>query len=282
MLYAIISQDVPDSAPLRKRARPEHLARLETLRDEGRLIIAGPHPAIDAPYKIAHARARSLGSDSPLRQGAYRCLAATANNFARESLLDELASAAATDPLDFRMAHLQDARMRTVLNAAAEKFDWNSRRKRVTPELGVGLACGTEKGSVVAACVEVAIDRAKGKVVVNEVCESFEGGAIQNPENLVSQVQGCIMMGIGPALFEAVRFADGKVLTNSFAQYRVPRLKDMPKIDVQLVDNREIPSTGAGETPLIAVAPAIANAIFAATDQRIRSMPIKLPGDIPG
>ena len=83
------------------------------------------------------------------------------------------------------------------------------------------------------------------------------------------------MMGIGPALFEAVRFADGKILTNSFAEYRVPRFKDMPKIDVQLVDNRDIPSTGAGETPLIAVAPAISNAIFAATGLRIRSMPIK-------
>jgi isoquinoline 1-oxidoreductase len=233
--------------------------------------------AIDPPYLIPHVRTLSVASDPPLRQGAYRCLAATANNFARESLVDELASAAETDPLDFRMAHLEDARLRAVLDAAAKKFNWNSRRERVTPERGVGLACGTEKGSVVAACVEVAIDRARGEVSVNEVCEAFECGAIHNPANLVSQVQGCIMMGIGPALFEAVRFADGKILNNSFAQYRVPRLKDMPKIDVELVENRDIPSTGAGETPLIAVAPAIANAIFAATGLHTRSMPIKLP-----
>ncbi|UCD52520.1 MAG: xanthine dehydrogenase family protein molybdopterin-binding subunit, partial [Phycisphaerales bacterium] len=209
--------------------------------------------ALDTPYDIANTRVLSAGTDAPLRQGPYRCLGATVNNFARESFMDELASAAGTDPLAFRLAQLQNSRIRTVLVKAAREFGWSTRRKKVTPELGVGLACGTEKNSVVAACVEVAIDRAEGEIKVNEVCEAFECGPIQNPANLTSQVQGCIVMGLGGALKEAIEFEDGKILNTSFSGYRVPRFRDVPKIDVHLVENRGIPSAGGGETPIIAI-----------------------------
>jgi len=230
--------------------------------------------AIDTPYNIANARSRSVGSDSPLRQGSYRCLAATANNFARESFMDELAAAAGADPLAFRLAHLDNDRIKAVLEAAAKHFDWAGRRKKITVETGVGLACGTEKNSVVAACVEVAIDRKRGEIKVREVCEAFECGPVQNPANLLSQVHGCIIMGMGAALREEMEFADGKILNASFAGYRVPRFADVPKIDVHLLNKTDIPSAGGGETPIIAIAPAIANAVFAATGVRIRSMPI--------
>jgi len=231
--------------------------------------------AIDTPYNIPNARIASVGSDSPLAQGAYRCLAATGNNFARESFMDELAAAAGADPLAFRLAHLENQRIRTVLEEAAKRFNWSERRKKVTPELGVGLACGTEKNSVVAACVEVAIDRRRGRITVNEVCEAFECGPIQNPANLTSQIQGCIVMGLGGALSEEIEFENGKILNASFNGYRVPRFRDVPKIDVILVENKEIPSAGGGETPIIALAPAIGNAIFAATGVRLRSMPMR-------
>jgi len=231
--------------------------------------------AIDTPYRIANTRIRSVSSDSPLRQGAYRCLAATANNFARESFMDELAAAAGAEPLAFRLAHLENPRIRTVLKAAAKHFGWSTRRKKVTSEVGVGLACGTEKNSCVAACVEVGIDRKRGKIKVHQVCEAFECGPIQNPGNLLSQVQGCIIMGMGGALSEEIQFADGKILNASFAGYRVPRFKDVPKIDVHLINNTDIPSAGGGETPIIAIAPAIGNAVFAATGVRIRSMPMR-------
>jgi isoquinoline 1-oxidoreductase len=233
--------------------------------------------AIESPYEIPNTRILSVESDAPLRQGAYRCLAATANNFARESFMDELATAAGIDPLALRLKHLQNARLRKVLQVAAEKFDWATRIQNVTSQRGVGLACGTEKNSVVAACVEVAVDQSRGTIRVLEVCEAFECGPIQNPANLESQVQGCILMGMGPALREAVRFENGKIKTTSFASYRVPRFSDLPKIQVQLVENRDIPSAGGGETPIIAVAPAIGNAVFAATKVRLRSMPLRLP-----
>jgi isoquinoline 1-oxidoreductase len=231
--------------------------------------------AIDTPYNIPNTRILSAGSDSPLRQGSYRCLAATGNNFARESFMDELAAAAGADPLAFRLAHLENSRIRTVLETVAKHFDWAARKKKVTPEIGVGLACGTEKNSVVAACVEIRIDRKRGQIKVNEVCEAFECGPIQNPANLLSQVQGCIVMGLGPALREEMLFEDGKILNASFAKYLVPRFEDVPKIDVHLVNKTDIPSAGGGETPIIAVAPAIGNAVFAATGIRLRSMPME-------
>ncbi len=231
--------------------------------------------AINTPYNIANTSILSASSDSPLRQGSYRCLGATANNFARESFMDELANAAGMDPLVFRLAHLENPRIRTGLEGAARHFDWPARRKKVTPEIGVGLACGTEKNSVVAACVEVRIDRKQRKIKVQHVCEAFECGPIQNPANLLSQVQGCIMMGLGPALREEMRFEDGKILNAGFAGYQVPRFEDLPKLDIHLINKTDIPSAGGGETPIIAIAPAIGNAVFAATGIRLRSMPME-------
>ncbi len=123
--------------------------------------------------------------------------------------------------------------------------------------------------------MEITIDRKQREIKVNEVCEAFECGPIQNPANLLSQVQGCIIMGMGGALSEEIEFEDGKILNASFAGYHVPRFKDVPKIDVHLVNKTDIPSAGGGETPIIAIAPAIANAVFAATGVRIRSMPLR-------
>jgi isoquinoline 1-oxidoreductase len=231
--------------------------------------------AVGTPYAIPNVRVASIGSDSPLPQGSYRCLGATANNFARESFMDELAAAAGADPLEFRLAHLENPRLRTVLEKAAKEFGWAARRKQVSSERGVGLACGTEKNSVVAACVEVRVDRAKGRIDVAEIGEAFECGPILNPANLLSQAQGCIVMALGGALSEELEFGDGKILNPRFSRYRVPRFRDVPKVDVHLVENRDIPPAGGGETPIIAAAPAIANAVFAATGVRLRSMPLR-------
>jgi CO/xanthine dehydrogenase Mo-binding subunit len=103
---------------------------------------------------------------------------------------------------------------------------------------------------------------------------SFECGAIVNPDRLKSQVEGSVIQGIGGALFEAVDFADGRIRTDRFSSYRVPRFSDVPPIEVVLLDRKDLSSAGAGETPIVGVAPAIGNALFAATGRRLRSMPL--------
>jgi isoquinoline 1-oxidoreductase len=238
---------------------------------------SGPS-GIGTPYNIANQLIQFHPVDSPLRQGSYRGLAATANHFARESHMDELANAVKMDPLEFRLKNLTDERVRAVLQAAAEKFGWS----KVKPPAGrgFGLACGSEKGSYFATCAEVEVDRATRNVQIRRVVESFECGAVVNPNGLRNQVEGAIIQGIGGALFEAIRFDNGRILNPHFAQYRLPRFRDTPQVEVVLVDRKDLPSAGAGETPIMGLAPAVGNAIFAATGVRIRNLPM-VPDGVP-
>ena len=168
-------------------------------------------PGLATPYAVAQKREQVHSVTTPLRQGSYRCLAATGNNFVRERvMMDELAHSIHMDPLEFRLKNTRDERLRNVMTAAAERFGWKNRRK--TAGRGFGMAAGTEKGGYVACCAE--ISAANGKVKVVRVVEAFECGAIVNPEHLSNQVEGGIAMGLGGALFEHIDFADGKILTN--------------------------------------------------------------------
>jgi isoquinoline 1-oxidoreductase len=114
-----------------------------------------------------------------------------------------------------------------------------------------------------------------GTYRVSEIVEAYECGAILNPRNTLAQVEGAIIQGLGGALREEMRFENGKVLNARFSEYLVPRFSDVPKIECVLLDRKDLASVGAGETPIIAVAPAIANAIANAVQVRIRSMPIR-------
>lgn len=233
--------------------------------------------AIGTPYSIANTATEFKSCDQPpLRSGSYRALASTANAFARESFMDELAAVAGVDPLEFRLRHLTNDRLRAVLIAATDKFGWKAWKKNSSPQkTGIGLACGTEKASYVACCARIEVDERAGTFKLLEVVEAFECGAIQNPANLKAQVEGCIIMGLGGALREEMRFKDGKMLNAKFSQYHVPRFKDVPQIETVLVNRPDLPSVGAGETPIIGIAPAIANALFNAVQVRIRSLPIR-------
>jgi nicotinate dehydrogenase subunit B len=226
---------------------------------------------IETLYEIPHRHLEYQPADAPLRQGSYRSLAAPANHFARETLVDELAHSLALDPLEFRYRNLTDERMRAVLAAAAQAFGWGQ-----TPpaQHGYGVAGGFDKGAYVAACAEVYVDPASQQCQVVRVVQAFDCGAIINPDNVRNQVEGALVQGLGGALFESIQFANGRILNPNFADYRVPRFGDMPSIETILLDRPQLPSAGAGETPIIAIAPAIGNAIFQATGVRLRSLPL--------
>src|SRR5262249_38824465 len=130
------------------------------------------------------------------------------------------------------------------------------------------------KGGYVACCAEVSVDRKSGVVRVVRVATAFECGAILNPDHLKSQVEGCALMALGGALFEQIRFKSGKVLNPRFSDYRVPRFRDLPVLETVLLDRKDLPSAGAGEAPMVALAPAVGNAIFHATGVRLRSLPM--------
>ena len=231
---------------------------------------------IRTPYDVPNQKIEFHATRYPLRQGSYRGLAATANHFARESHMDELAHARGQDPLEFRLQNLSDARLRAVLVAAAEKFGWG--KTKATAERGFGLACGVEKGGYVATCAEVAIARPSGEVRVTRAVTAFECGAIVNPDHLKNQVEGSVVMGLGGALFEAVQFDAGEVTNPKLSLYRVPRFSDAPVLETVLLDRKDLPSAGAGETPIIGLAPAVAGALFAATGTRRRSLPLAPKG----
>lgn len=232
--------------------------------------------AIRTLYDVPNQLIEFHSSRSPLRQGSYRALASTANVFARETHMDELAHAARLDPLEFRLKNLKDARFRAVLEAAAKAFGWG--KTKAASDHGFGIAGGSEKGSYVATCAEVAVDRDSGRVKVLRAVSAFECGAVVSPDHLKNQVEGAMVMGLGGALFESVEFADGKILNPHFSSYRVPRFSDAPEIEVVLLDRKDAPSAGAGETPIIGIAPAIGNALFAATGIRLRSLPLAPQG----
>jgi nicotinate dehydrogenase subunit B len=227
---------------------------------------------IETPYVVANQRTEYHAVPLILRSGSYRGLAATANHFARETHMDALANAAKMDPLDFRIKNLSNPRLRAVLEAAAKSFVWP--RKKTQQGQGFGVACGDEKGSYVATFAEIVVDQRSGAVRIVRLVEAFECGAIVNPDGLRNQVVGAMIQGLGGALFEAIEFERGRIKNPHFASYRVPRFRDVPEIEAILLDRKDIPSAGAGETPIMAVAPAIGNAIFDATGRRLNNLPM--------
>ena len=233
---------------------------------------SGPS-GLQSPYHIPGKKEQFHQSKTPLRQGSYRGLAATANHFVRESWMDELAHSVKMDPLDFRLKNATDERLRAVILAATDKFGWRARKKGAGR--GFGIGAGFEKGSYVATCAEVSVDPNTGTTKVLRTVVAFECGAIVNPDHLRNQVEGAIIMGLGGALFERVEFRDGKILNPRLSRYRVPRFNDAPVIESVLLDRKDLTSAGAGETPIVGIAPAIANAIFDATGRRIRKLPLE-------
>jgi isoquinoline 1-oxidoreductase len=267
--------------------RPGGLIEIRSAADRDGTLLAWEHhnynsgnAAITTPYNAASQLIQYHAAKSPLRQGSYRGLAATANHFARETHMDELAHALGMDPLEFRLKNLSDPRLIAVFHAAAEKFGWG--REKSTAQRGFGIAGGADKGACIATCAEIEIDPSNKKVKIKRVVQAWESGAIVNPDGLRNQIGGALVQAIGGALFEAIEFSNGRIGNPHFAQYRIPRFSDIPKIELVLVNRPDLPSAGAGETGIVALAPAVGNAIFAATGTRLRNMPMAPQSPVAG
>ncbi|MCC7499851.1 MAG: xanthine dehydrogenase family protein molybdopterin-binding subunit [Bryobacterales bacterium] len=258
-------------------SRPAGLVEIESGVDEaGRLTgwrfrnyNAGA-PGLRPPYAIEHQSNEFWRCESPFRQGSYRALAATANNFARESHVDEWANLLDRDPVEYRLANLTDARLKEVLERGATLFGWG--RRKAGGGVGFGIACNLEKAARLALFVETEGSRADLRLRRMVIVGDF--GAALNPDNLRNQMQGAVIQGLGGALWERLEFDSHAQLTRRLAQYRLPRFSDTAPLHVELIDRREVPPAGAGESPITLPAPAIANALFSATGERVRSLPL--------
>jgi isoquinoline 1-oxidoreductase len=258
------------------------------VRKDGKLVAWDFHnynsgqSSVRALYDIPQQRSAFHGATSPLRQGSYRSLAAAANNFARESHIDDLAHAVGMNPLEFRLKNLENRssvegqRLRAVFEAAAKQFGWG--KSKPAAGHGFGIAGGSDKGSYIATCAEIAHEQATNAIRVVRAVSAFECGAVLNPDLLKNQIEGAMVQGLGGALFEAIEFENGKIQNAALSAYRVPRFSDQPEIETVLLDRKDLSSVGAGETPIVGIAPAVANAIFQATGVRARSLPMSASG----
>jgi CO/xanthine dehydrogenase Mo-binding subunit len=222
-------------------------------------------------YEVPNQRIQFHPVNSPLRQGSYRALAATANHFAREVHMDEMAASLKMDPLEFRLKNLQEERLRAVFEQGAKQFGWDKPRQ---PNHGFGMGGGYEKLGYIATFAEVSLNPTTRTIKVERVLTAFDCGAVVNPDGVRNQLIGANIMGIGGAIFEAIEFENGRILNNRFSKYRVPRFRDVPVMDALLVDRKDQPSVGAGEAPILGIAPAIANAIYAVTGVPLHSLPM--------
>lgn len=183
-----------------------------------------------------------------------------------------MAARAGVDPLVFRMTHLKDRRMRTVLEAAAAQFGWSQSK---TPSgRGHGVACGIYRGTYVATMAEVEVNRRSGKVEVKRVVCVQDMGQVINPEGAKMQMEGCVVMGLGYALTEEVNFKGGEIRDRNFDTYEIPRFSWLSKVETVLIENPETPPQGGGEPPIICMGGVIANAVFDATGVRIMEFPM--------
>jgi len=228
--------------------------------------------AAEPPYALPNVLVDYVRQEPPgIVTGWWRGVGPTHNIFVVESFIDELAAAAKKDPVEYRRALLgKSPRARAVLDLATEKAGWG----RPLPEgHGRGVSVQHAFGSYLAQVAEVAVSK-EGEVRVQRVVCAVDCGMIVNPDTVKAQMEGGIIFGITAALFEEITIKDGRVEQHNFNDYRILRINEAPVVEVYLVKSAESPG-GIGEPGTSAIAPAVTNAIFAATGKRIRKLPVK-------
>jgi isoquinoline 1-oxidoreductase subunit beta len=236
------------------------------------------HPGrSDAPDEILYAIPNRFADfvyvPAPVPIGAWRAVRHTQNVFCIESFLDELAHAAGADSMEYRLALLEgDPRARSVLELVRDRSGWG---RPLSPGRGRGVAFMRYGGTYVAHVAEVTAG-ADGMLRVDRVTCAFDCGQMINPDTVRAQIESAIIWGLSAALWGEITVEHGRTVQSNFHDYRVARMRDAPAIAVHLVENHETP-TGVGEPAVPGVAPAIANAVFAASGRRVRRLPLDLP-----
>lgn len=208
--------------------------------------------------------------ETPIPTMWWRSVYASTNGFAYESFLDELALEAGKDPLDFRRAYLKEERLQKLIDKMEEVSGWKARKKGE----GFGAAITECFASTVGQVVKVS-KAPNGGVKIDQVWAVMDCGWYVNPDTIRAQVEGSIVMGLGAATIHEVKFKDGMAVDNNFSTYQMPRITDIPPIEIHIMEN-DADAGGVGEPGLPAFAPALTNAIFDLTGKRIRKLPFSL------
>ncbi|UCF57572.1 MAG: xanthine dehydrogenase family protein molybdopterin-binding subunit, partial [Deltaproteobacteria bacterium] len=226
---------------------------------------------VDMEYEIPNIYVEYVKIDTPVPVGFWRSVGHSHNAFTVESFIDELAHASGKDPLKFRLDLLRNhPRASRVLKMAAEKAGWGKPLKKGA---GRGIAQSPSFGSNVAQVAEVTVDKKAGTIIVHRIVCAVDCGPVINPNILTSQIESGVIFGLSAALKERVELAKGGVVSQNYDDYEILRMSETPKIEVHIVRSDE-KLGGIGEVGVPPVAPAVANAVFAATGARLRRLPM--------
>lgn len=245
-------------------------ARLDAQRGVDHIVT---YHANVAHYDVPAALTEHVYREHGVRTAPWRGIGAGPNAFAVEAVIDDLARQANADPLAYRLALLKDARARAVLEAAGAMAEWGRRREGTSLGIGFAKLGLPQLGEALSATVaEVAVDRANGQIRVLRLWCAADIGLPVQPRNAMRQIEASLLWGVSSALTERLTFRDGAVEQTNFSDYEVLRASDTPQVQVRLIRSGEMPLPAA-ELGLGTVAPAISNAVLAATGRRLSAMP---------